>query len=817
MEKRSEDILKTGTDFQKIIDTLLNYKKVYLVTVGIFLFFAVLMNMLAKPIYRNSTTIYFSEQDRTNLLSGPDVLQGFSFMGNQTDMENQLELFNSFGLVREALMRLNYQVSYYRKYSSFPKKYLGGNTKYLEDVHTNLPFKVTLDKSHPQVVYSLFEVKILDEKRYVLTSKSEAKPLFNYIDNKQLNLIEGYVIRDTLKFNERLQHPYFSFEISSTQALTPQSYGKVFYFQMNNLNHLTAEYQQKMRAELVKPQATLIRISLTGGNIEKISDFLNELTNLYLDVNVEKKNKVALSTIDFIDGQIADISDSLVKAEANLRNFRSSNQVMDLSFQGQEVLRMLNELESQKAQTEVQIRYYEYLKTYVVKSQDISRLKTPSTMNIVDPVLTELISNLLTLNAERTRLLDDKTNNNIFLEDIDRQIRGTLESISDNVENSLNTLKISLNEIEYRINKLSAQISGMPRTELQLKGIEREFEINDEIYTFLLQKRAESQIIRASNFPDYEIVDPARVLSYNPIGPKKKINLVIAIIMGIFLPYTFLTLRDMLNNRISRHEDIESISDIPILGNIYHNDTGLPNVMRNAADSAVAESFRSLYMNFDFFIKGRDQNIIVVTSSLSGEGKTFTAINLAGTIASFGKKTILIEYDLRRPSISKTLKLNSQIGTTSYLINKSLIEDLIIKTDDPNLDIITAGPVPPNPSVLIASEKTKELIQLLLNYYDNVIVDSAPVGIVPETLFLMKMANINILIARYNKSVKTVFRNTVKNLKRNEIENLTAVINDIDINSQSYKHYYDKKYYHPGANAKKALLNVQFLKKPSKS
>jgi tyrosine-protein kinase Etk/Wzc len=810
MSNQTEELLKTGTDFQKIINTLLNYKKVYIICVGIAVLLALLINMFSAPKYGNSTTIYYSDQDNNNnLLSSRNSMEGLSFLNTQSDIENELQLITSFTLIREVLLRLNYHVSYYRDYQSYPKKIFKGNVNHLEEIHSNLPFKIKVDKSHPQVVYSLFKIKIIDKERYVLTSEGENLPLFNYIDNQQLNRIDAYAIHDTLFFNERLQHPYFSFEVSSTEALAPYTFGNEYYFRLFDINHLASSYQKRLSAELVSPQATLIKISLTGGNIEKITDFLNELTDIYLDFNVEKKNKIAMSTIDFIDGQIAEISDSLSKAGDKLENFRSANKVMDLSFQGQEFFRLMNDLETEKAQIDVQVRYYTYLKEYFSKETDMSKLRAPSTMNIVDPVLSELITNLLALNAEKTRIRGNDSKENLFMEDLNRQMQNLLASISENVENNLNTLSIDLNEVNYRINKISGQISNMPKTELQLKGIERNFEINDEIYTYLLQKRAESQIVRASNFPDYEVIDPARVLSYNPIGPKKKMNLAVAIFLGIFLPYTFLTLKDLLNNKISKHEDIEALCSLPILGNIFHNDSNVVNVMKNAADSAVAESFRSLQMNFEFLSKGKEQNVIVVSSSLSGEGKSFLAINMANTMASFGKKTVLIEFDLRRPSLSKSLKLNSQIGTTSFLINKSLLEDIVIKTEDPNFDIITAGPIPPNPSVLIASEKTKELIDLLLNYYDIVLIDSAPVGIVPETLFLMKYANINVIITRYNSTLKNIFQNTMKNLKKNEIENVAIVMNDVNIRNQSYKYYYDKKY-HQGAKKNKSFSFPKF-------
>ncbi|NJK84908.1 MAG: hypothetical protein HC906_01935 [Bacteroidales bacterium] len=232
---------------------------------------------------------------------------------------------------------------------------------------------------------------------------------------------------------------------------------------------------------------------------------------------------MAMSTVDFIDSQISEISDSLSSAENQLRNFRSTNQVMDLSYQGQQSFQKLNELETERARLNAQKQYFAYLKNYLESSDDVSNLSAPSSINVVDPILTNLITQMIQYDSERASLLKNNANTqNIYLSDLNLRIENLKKTIKENVNNTLNTINIAINETNYRISNLSSQISQMPKTELQLRGIERNFKLNDAIYTFLLEKRSEAQIARASSMPDYEIIDNARMVAAYPISPKNQ-------------------------------------------------------------------------------------------------------------------------------------------------------------------------------------------------------------------------------------------------------------------------------------------------------
>jgi tyrosine-protein kinase Etk/Wzc len=293
------------------------------------------------------------------------------------------------------------------------------------------------------------------------------------------------------------------------------------YFHLNNINTLTLQYQNSISTETTSETSTLIRITLSGNNMQRITDFLNNLTSAYLGKSLDKKNKTALSTIDFIDTQISDIADSLNFVESTLKNFRTSQGVMDLNFQGQQVFEQLNKLENEKAIIDVQKKYYQYLSTYLENNTEFTDIAAPSSMNVVDPLLSTLVTQLMNLNAERVSLMNNNANKqNLYLNDINIRIENVKKTIRETVKNTLNTLNISLNEINYRMNKASGEISQMPKTELQLRGIERKFKLNDAIYTFLLQKRSEAQIARASSMPDYEVIDPAVLAMARQTSPK---------------------------------------------------------------------------------------------------------------------------------------------------------------------------------------------------------------------------------------------------------------------------------------------------------
>lgn len=793
--KQSEDVFQSNINYKKLVQKLLTHKKYFVYCTIILLIIAFLVNHYSAPTFKNYTTVYVSSKQENSLLSSPNNLSlNFGMFSGQNNIDNEIEIIQSFTLVKDVINNLDLKATYFTCKNS-PLAELLKDTPFARktELYKASPIKVLIDPSYLQPVNTDFQIKILNSETFEISVYGKNKSLYNYIDDRIESDVSEIIFKKKYNFGEKIQTKYFNISVIKTNAFDENfTRNRSLYFTFNDINALALDYIRHLNAESTSELSTLVKVTLKGTHKERITDFLNTLTSLYMDRNLDKKNKTALSTVDFIDTQISDISDSLTIAENRLRNFRSSNKVMDLSFQGQQAFEKLGELETEKANISMQRRYYAYIKDYLDNNPDVSDILVPSSMDVVDPILNNLILQLISLNAERASATNPQ---NIYLSTLNLKIENLKKTIYENVSNSLNTLNISLNEINYRIATLSGQISQMPKTELQLKGIERKFKLNDAIYTFLLQKRSEAQIARASSMPDYEVIDPARTVVASYVAPKKLLNLIVALILGLILPTSVIMGKDFFNNKISDPDEIESITRIPILGKVFHNFRRTTLVVNQYPNSSVTESFRATRTNFEFFSDGGQKQVLLLTSTASGEGKSFCSINLASAFALNGSRTVLLEFDLRRPKVHQEFGSSNMIGISSYLIDKAIIEDIIMPTQIENLDLISAGPAAPNPAELISSEKTSEFLMKLKEMYDYIVIDSAPAGILTETYQLMKYADVNIFVTRIDETVREAFKNTIKTIETNKFSNLAILINDVNAKRDAYKYGYDNKYY----------------------
>jgi capsular exopolysaccharide synthesis family protein len=793
-----ETSFKQNIDYKKIFRRFLEFKRLYIFAIVLFLIAAFIYNRTAKVMYQNSTTILITEKNQNLLNAGQGFMQGMAFMTGKANIDNEIEVLGSFSLIKNAIQRMDSKASIFSYEKSLVSDLLW-NTSLVKktELYDASPIRIIIDPTQPQPTYLNFFIEIINDNTFRIKTKGNGIYLYNYIDDIATEEINNVFFENTYKFGEDIKTKYFNFQVVKSQNFDKNFTNKhKLFFYLNNTNSQTFEYIGHLKIENATPLASILKITLKGGNYYRVTDFLNSLVSVFLDRNLEKKNNTASSTISFIDAQISEFKDSLSSAEVNLKNFRTSNQVMDLSFQGQQVYSKLEQLETEKSTLQAQQRYYSYLSDYFKNNRDFSGLVSPSSMNVVDPILTNLVSELISLNSEKASITRNNTNSdNILLKDLNFRIDNLKNALSENVNNSVKTISISISEIEYRIAKLTSQISTMPKTELQLKGIERKFELNSTIYTFLLQKRSEAQIAKASSMPDFEVVEPAHAISQVPISPQRRLNLLIALFMGMFIPTCYVLIIDFFNNRLNDINEIEALSKNPVLGKVFHNYRKASLIVAQRPNSSVAESFRSIRTNFQFFDPSGKKQVVLITSSASGDGKTFCSINFATVLALNGHKTVIIEFDLRRPKIHKIFGSSNMIGISSYLIDKAVIDDIIVPTEVENLDLISAGPAAPNPAELIASERTSEFIETLKGMYDYIVIDSAPVGVVSETYLLMKYSDVNIFVVRLDFTVKEAFKNALKGLQNNGFDNYSLLINDINIHRETVKYGYDAKYY----------------------
>ncbi len=782
MLNRYESINETSNIKEFILLALAN-KYLYIASIIICLFTAYMVNNYSTVIYEVNSTIGPVDDRRSSLLRGTNNLfGGLGAFSDSRNLANDIASLKSFTLVGTTLNDLNMEVGYYRERTNFLERD--------QQLYPYAPVRVTVDKSHIQPVNVRFYVNILSDSTFRLICSAEKVPLYNYVDNITVRELDVLMIDDIYSFSETINNEYFKFSISlNREHIGDEINMDGFYFELYNIERLTLQYLKRLIAEPANVKSSLINVYFRGENLNLSIAFLNRYLSTYLNDNLAKKNKIAYNTINFIDAQISEISDSLLLSESQLKDFRSTYQVTDLSYQGQQALEQMTQIETERSRLQIQERYYNYILDYFNKNEDMAGLAPPSAANVVDPIMNQLIMELLSLNAQRSNILSNNTEKNLFLGQIENQIRLQKRAIIENVSNNLNTVSLTQNELNYRAEKLSREISNLPRTELNMVSMQRKFNLSDAIYTFLLQKRSEAAITMASNNPDYEILEPARRISRAILSPKRKVNWLFALFMALVLPSVFILLKKYFNIRITSINDIKHFTEKPVLGVIYSNYYKTEAVVAEHPASSLAESFRNLRSSLFLKLDSQSYKIILVTSSQPQDGKSFVSFNLAASIAAVGYKTIIMDCDLRRPTLHTKFRKDNLQGLSNFMVNHTSKEDIVHNTFVKDLFFIPAGPLLPNPSELIESGKIDELIEFLKNKYEYIILDTTPAGIVADATLLMKYVNQILLVCRNNYTRRDVFNDVINRFNTNNIENFDIIFNDLNIKKSYYGHY----------------------------
>jgi capsular exopolysaccharide synthesis family protein len=761
----------------------LSYKYLYIASIIICLTLAFVINKASPIIYGVNSVIGPIEDKRQSLLSSNNLFSGIGDFPQSRNLENDINSLNSFSLVSSTIKDLNLEVGYFMEKKIILKK--------SHQIYQESPFTVNIDKSHIQPINVRIYIQIIDDKSYRIRSSGDNITLYNYVDNMTVSGHNILSIDTICKFNETIKNRHYKFSVSfNKDHYSPGTKdGTLLYFVFYHQDILSNDYLKRLKVEPVSLKSSLIMVSFQGENIGLTIDFLNKYLQTYLGDNLSKKNLTASHTVTFIDSQISGISDSLLKSESKLKDYRSVNQVTNLSYQGQQALEQESKIETEKSNLQVQERYYKYILDYFEKNKDMASLAPPSSANVNDPIMNSLVLELQSLNTQRSALASNNAGKNLFLGQIDNKIKVQKQTIIENVTNNLNTLDLAQNELNYRAEKLSAEMSKLPKTELNMVSMQRKFDLSGTIYTFLLQKRSEAQITLASNVPDYEILEPARETASKVLSPRTKLNWIIALFLGIMFPTTFIILRKFFSEKITSVRDVEHLLGRSILSIIYSNSYQNESVVYELPGSSVTESFRNLRSSLFLRFKKEPVKVILITSSQPQDGKSFVSFNLAASIASVGYKTIILDCDLRRPTLHVKFKEENSSGLSTYMIDHSSKENIIRNTFIKNLSFIPAGPVLPNSSELIESGALDELINYLKENYEYILIDTTPSGIVADAALMIKYSNINLLICRNNFTRKDVFTDVLNLLETNKVENFDVVFNDLNIKESRYGRY----------------------------
>lgn len=736
-----------------------------------------------EQVFKVSTSIML--KDEASKIEGlENLFKDLGIGSGKKNLENEIEVLKSQKIVQMAIEKLDFKVFYFAE----------GNIRTTE-IYKENPFRVTIDSLEEEWEDTPIYIKPINDQDYQLHSQYEK----TYFDpqTRQFSITDKTSLPERCNLRYGVSYPLGGSRITvekDSVQLSEYNQGTLFFFVFNQPEKLADSYKNRLQVRQTNKLSTILDLAMVGKNIQKEVDFLNMLVQVYSDNLLQQKNQVASNTIQFIDNQLSEITISLQDAEEQLKYFRANNKIMDLSFAASNAFLKLDQLESEKAKLTVKRKYFDYLLNYV-KSNELSKdVIAPSSIGIDDPLLTSLIQQLSKLITEKSVLSITAKEKNPAWFVLEDKINSLKKELAENIRNIIANSKIEEDEMNKRIGVLEKSVDQLPDNERRLVNIQRKFNLNDNIYTYLLQKRAEAGIARAANLPDCQVVEMASDRGASLVAPKKVVVFAVALFFGILLPTIFALARIWLNDKILSKEDLEAITNIPIAGMIGNNPGGKNLVTMDNPRGSVTEDFRSIKLNLPYLQPNRKLKVICVTSSVPGEGKTFCSVNLASVYALSGKKTIVLFADLRRPRIDKELKIDAENGLSNVLIGKSRLQDVIQKSSIPNLFVLPPGPTPPNPAELLGAEQMEKVMEELREQFDYIVIDTPPLGLVADSLLLIKWSDVITYIVRHNYTRKIFLQKINEMYDEQRVQNLSIIINDIFGDTVGYGYGYGYRY-----------------------
>ena len=720
--------------------------------------------------YEVSSTILIDDKDNggglTSELSAFEDLGLLS--GSKTSLDTEMGVLKSRTLMERVIKELNLQVTYYSKGR------IGTNEVYKSEV----PFNVNLFVND-SILYTL-------DTTFTITAFASTRFVLKDSDGNQAG--QGV-------FGENIQSEFGSMIITPTNINSVKE-GQEIMVRIKPLEEVAIAYKKLINIAPESKKSSLLILSLKDPVKKKAEAILDNLISYYNKDAIEDKSQIAKNTDVFINNRIDDISVELTNLDMGVENYKTENKLSDIASEAGLVLQSNADLTNQIVDLTSQIKLIDYVIRYMKSNKDEL---IPSNLGVLNESTGQNTLNYNKLLLERNRLMAGANEKNPIVINLNDQITRLRESIDQGLRNSRSSLSIALNEARIQENRLDTKISSAPKKEREIRDIQRQQQIIETLYLYLLQKREENSISLAVTAPNAKIIDRAYG-SDIPVSPKKMIVYIVALLLGLIVPFMVIYIRLLLDNKIHTLEDVETVVKAPILGDIPMTRSEKKVIISEQDRSNVAESFRLLRTNVNFMLPGAKDaaKTIFITSTIGGEGKTFIAINLASALALLNKKVLLIGADIRKPKIATYLNTKQEKGLTHYLIDTSLkVADVIVHHKETNLDVLETGIIPPNPSELLTNGRFDEVIAYGKANYDYIIIDTAPVNIVTDTLLLGHHADLFIFVIRANFLDKRLLKIPKTMYENKRLPNMAVLINDTNYEKRGYGYGYGYGYGQP--------------------
>ena len=721
------------------------------------------------PVYNISASVIIKDNDKNSKASsGMGDLEDLGFYSSINNFDNEVEILQSRTLIKKVVEELDLYISYATK-SSFHDI----------ELYKSSPVKVWITPEEAQ--------KLPAPARLHLTLQPGNKL------NVKLRIGEEEYNKQFDKLPALLTTPSGTFSFTPKDSTTVQSTQEIMAT-VSSPRSVAGSYRGALSIEPTSKSTTIAQISVKSTHTQRGMDFINKLVEIYNRDANDDKNEVATKTAEFIDERINIINGELGTTEQELETFKRDAGLTDLKSDAQLALSENSEYEKKRAENSTQLRLVQFLASYA-NNPDHAYEVLPVNVGLTDTGLAELINRYNEMLLERKRLLRSSQENNPVVVNLDASIRAMRSNVLTTINSVQRGLAITQADLERQAGKYAGRITNAPGQERQLVSISRQQEIKAGLYLMLLQKREENAITLASTANNARMVDEA-LADAIPVSPKGKMIYLVALILGIALPVVVIYIIELLKYKIEGRADVEKITSLPIVGDVpLSEDKGKEEsiVVHENQNDLMAETFRNVRTNVLYMMKSNEK-VILVTSTTTGEGKTFIASNLAVSLALLGKKIVIVGLDIRKPSLNKAFNLSHrEQGISQFLANPEhtdLMSLVQVSRINANLSILPGGPIPPNPTELVARESLPQAIDILKKHFDYIILDTAPIGMVTDTLLISRVANASIYVCRADYTHKADYTLINELGEQKKLPNLCTLINGLDMKKKKYGYYY---------------------------
>lgn len=777
-----------GVDYLNISRYLFNKNRWILLLFTVSGFIAGIIYFQAAPEkYLVSATLLVEQENKNPELK--NIFRQVNPIKKSSDIEDQIGLLKSY--------RLNYEAIEHLKWTHrWSKMTWSGRS----DLFPKEPLKLKIHKPGRQLAGVPIKVSILTGGTGVRLTAS-VKP-------KKSNSGESLEIDNHLKFGERFKNKYFDFTLDKPVGRKPIK-GETFYLEFTDPANLANEYKEELEAVKFNPaiESNLIKLNLNSAITERDATFLNELMYVYLKYGVEEKNRLADQTIRFIDDQISGVNRSLESAGKKFTSFRTKNKTVNLNLEANSIVAKQNQVEGELSQLNNRLSYYRNLRHFLESEDEKLNTAAPVFTGFNDEALKNKVDRLNELSTRRQILKMSAQEKNPVLIAIENEIGFSKEILLENINRMIEQTETEKESLLDRENDIQKAVARLPLTEKDMIGIKRNFDLNNEIYTFLLERRAEAQILRASTDSNARILDLASPATALFTGPIFALDLFVGSIIGLLIGVGFVLTRYFSSGAITDPEEIRSGMAIAPLGEITQAGSGMTDIRSNPR-SALAESVRGLRINITGLLEQLNGKVIAIHSILPGSGKSFLTKNLAIAFGLQNKKVLLIDADLKRPNQNKLFEMETETGLSDYLAGIMQISQIIFKTNTPRIDLIPAGPSSQLQSDHLEKGLFYDLLKKTESSYDVIIIDNAPFGLISDPKVVGSVADLNLFLIRLDHSKRSELRDLNRLGKTGLMKGMAVVLNGTSIPD----HY---GYYSEPRKSWKELFND--LSRPNRS